>query len=195
MFLGPRMRGYTARYWYLYALGIAALIAVDYVQLFQPIYLGQIVDALSDGIADADYIAPFCLKLLGVAAVMFAGRMLWRFTLFGASQRIEEGLRREMFEKSERLSQRYYHATKVGSVMSWFTTDLEEIREFVGFGMVQLVDASFLGILVIVRMLLLDPVMTLFALIPMTLIIVWGALVERFMAKMWKERQEHFDRL
>ncbi len=195
MFLGPRLRGYTARYWYLYALGIAALIAVDYVQLFQPIYLGQIVDALSDGIADADYIAPFCLKLLGVAAVMFAGRMLWRFTLFGASQRIEEGLRREMFEKSERLSQRYYHATKVGSVMSWFTTDLEEIREFVGFGMVQLVDASFLGILVIVRMLLLDPVMTLFALIPMTLIIVWGALVERFMAKMWKERQEHFDRL
>ena len=39
---------------------------------------------------------------IAVAAVMFAGRMLWRYTLFNASQRIEAGLRREMFEKSER---------------------------------------------------------------------------------------------
>ena len=195
MFLGKRLRGYIARYWFMYLLGVIALVAVDWVQLFQPIYLGQIVDALSAGTADAAFITPLCLRLLAVAAVMFAGRMLWRFTLFGASQRIEEGLRREMFLKSERLSQQYYQKTKVGAIMSWFTTDLEEIREFTGFGTVQLVDSAFLGILVIVRMLLLDPVMTVFALVPMLLIIVWGALMERLMAKMWKERQEHFDRL
>ena len=192
MLLGKHLNQYYRKYWYLFVLGVAALIAIDYVQLFESIYLGQIVDHLNEsgGGADIAFIGSLCLKLLGIAVVMFGGRMLWRFTLFNASQRIEAGLRREMFQKSERLSPRYFHATPVGSIMSWFTTDLEQIDEYTGFGTVQIVDSMFLGVLVIVHMFLLDWVMTLFALIPMSLIIVWGALVEKFMAERWKDRQE-----
>ena len=195
MLLGKYLNKYYARYWYLFLLGVLALVAVDYVQLYQPVYLGQIVDHLSSGEADAALIGSVCLRLLGIAGVMFAGRMLWRFTLFNASFRIESGLRREMFKKSERLSQNYYHSTKVGSIMSWFTTDLETIEEYTGFGTVQIVDSAFMGVLVIVRMFLFDWVMTLFALIPMTLIIVWGALVEKFMAARWEDRQKKYDDL
>ncbi len=196
MLLGKHLNKYYARYWYLFLLGVAALVAVDYVQLYEPLYLGQIVDHLSgEGEVDASFVGSLCLRLLGIAGVMFAGRMLWRFTLFNASQRIESGLRRAMFEKSERLSQNYYHATKVGSIMSWLTTDLETIEEYTGFGTVQIVDGAFLGILVIVRMFLFDWVMTVFALIPMILIIVWGALVEKFMALRWEDRQKKYDAL
>ncbi len=196
MLLGKYLNKYYAKYWYFFILGVIALVAVDYVQLFEPEYLGQIVDALStdEGI-DKKFITSVCLKLVAIAGVMFAGRMLWRFTLFNASQRIEAGLRREMFLKSERLSQNYYHATKTGSVMSWFTTDLETIEEYTGFGTVQMVDAFFLGILVIIRMFKLDWVMTVLALIPMLLIIVWGALVEKFMALRWEYRQQKYDAL
>ena len=197
MLLGKHLNQYYRKYWYLFVLGVLALIAVDYVQLFEPIFLGQIVDHLSgeNGQVDIGLIGSICLKLLGIAGVMFLGRMLWRFTLFNASQRIEAGMRRQMFLKSERLSQSYYHATSVGSIMSWFTTDLETIEEYTGFGTVQIVDSAFLGILVIVHMFSLDWVMTLFALIPMTLIIVWGALVEKFMAERWEDRQKKFDKL
>ena len=196
MLFGKYLNKFYKKYWYFFIIGILTLIAIDYVQLFEPVFLGQIVDHLSAGTpVDTYFVGKLCLKLLGIAAAMFAGRMLWRFTLFNASQRIEAGLRRDMFAKSERLAPGYYHTTKVGSIMSWFTTDLETIEEFTGFGTVQLVDAAFLGILVIVRMFALDWVMTLFALIPMTLIIVWGALVEKFMAAKWEERQEKYDRM
>ena len=196
MLFGKYINKYYLKYWYFFLIGIAALIAVDYVQLFQPEYLGKIVDHLSSGgPIDKGFITDICLKLLLIAGVMFAGRMAWRYTLFNASQRIESGLRREMFMKSERLSQNYYHETKVGSIMSWFTTDLETIEEFCGFGTVQLVDAGFLGILVIIKMVRLDWVLSLFALIPMILIVVWGALVEKIMANKWEERQKEFDRL
>lgn len=196
MLFGKYINKYYLRYWYFFLLGVAALIVVDVVQLYQPEYLGAIVDHLSSGNqVDPNFISEICLKLLGIAGVMFAGRMLWRYTLFNASQRIEAGLRREMFQKSERLSQNYYHETKVGSIMSWFTTDLETIEEFCGFGTVQLVDAGFLGFLVIRKMFLLDWVLALFALIPMLLIVVWGALVEKFMALKWEARQKQYDRL
>lgn len=196
MLFGKHINKYYLKYWYFYLIGIAALVAVDYVQLFQPEYLGSIVDHLSSGApVDISFVEDICKKLLIIAGVMFAGRMAWRYTLFNASQRIEAGLRREMFKKSERLSQNYYHETKVGSIMSWFTTDLETIEEFCGFGVVQLVDSSFLAVLVIIKMIMLDWVLSLFALIPMVLIIIWGAIVERIMAKKWEERQEKYDRL
>ena len=181
----------------MYLLGILALVVIDLAQLKTPQYLGEIVNLLNvkDGPIDTNRIYEICLYILLIAGIMFVGRMLWRFTLFNASQRIEAGLRRDMFQKSERLSQRYYHETKVGSIMSWFTTDLETIEEYTGFGTVQIVDSSFLGIMVIIQMIRLDWVLTLFAAFPMILIIIWGALVEKYMAIKWEARQTQFDRL
>ena len=58
-----------------------------------------------------------------------------------------------------------------------------------------LVDAGFQSVLVLYKMFSLDWVLTLIALIPMLLIILWGGLVEKFMALKWKNRQEQFDNL
>lgn len=195
MLLGKHINKYYVKYWYMFLLGIMALIAVDYVQLFNAEYLGQMVKLLQNGTPDLSAVGAICGKLLIIAGIMFAGRMLWRYTLFNASQRIEAGIRRDMFEKSERLSRKYFHETKVGSIMSWFTTDLETIEEFCGFGTVQIVDAFFLGVMVIIRMFKLDWAIALLTMLPMSLIIIWGALVEKFMAMKWEERQKEYDRL
>jgi ATP-binding cassette subfamily B protein len=195
LLFSKHLNKYYARYWYFFLIGIVSLIAVDYAQLFEPEFLGRLVDLLKDGGATVDAVVSIAGKLLIVAGVMFAGRMIWRYTLFNASLRIQAGLRREMFHKSERLSPTYYHSTKIGSIMSWFTTDLETIEEFTGFGTVQLVDAFFLGILVIQRMFKLDWALALLSMIPMVLIIVWGGLVEKFMALKWEQRQGEYDKL
>lgn len=196
MLFNRHMFKYYLKYSWMYLLGIAALIAVDYVQLWIPEYLGDIVNIIKDQPADAaSQMQHILIMVLVVAVVMFGGRMLWRFTLFNASGRVESGLRHEMFLKSERLSQRYYHENKVGSIMSWFTTDLEQIEEYAGFGVVTIVDAFFLGILVIVKMIQLDWALAVLSFIPMVLIIIWGFLIEKFMSKLWLERQENFDKL
>ena len=195
MLLSKQLNKYYVRYWYFFLIGIFSLVAVDYAQLFQPEFLGQLVNSLKDGAATVESVVSIVLKLMIVAGVMFFGRMIWRYTLFNASLRIQAGLRREMFLKSERLSPTYYHSTKVGTIMSWFTTDLETVEEFTGFGTVQMVDAFFLGVMVIQRMFRLDWVLALLSMIPMGLIIVWGGLVEKFMALKWEERQGEYDRL
>lgn len=190
------MRKYYKKYFLLYLIGIAALVAVDVAQLFIPEFLGDIVNIIKDKSADAEkQVTTIAIYVIGIAIIMFAGRMIWRFALFNASGRIEAGLRHDMFKKSERLSQKYYHENKVGSIMSWFTTDLEQIEEYAGFGTVTIVDAFFLGILVIVRMIMLDWVLAIIAFIPMILIIVWGFLIEKYMSIKWTQRQENFDSL
>ena len=200
MLLGKHLNKYYLRYLYFYIFGVISLVAVDVAQLYIPEFLGNIVDIMNgsegelSGKAVSD-ITLICINLVVVAVIMMVGRMIWRLALHGASYQTEAGLRREMFQKGERLSQSYYHTQKVGTIMSWFTSDLETIEDYLSHGTVQIVDAFFLGILVIVKMLVMDWVMALFAFIPMILIIIWGGLVEKVMGRKWEERQKAYDRL
>ena len=100
MLFGKYVNKYYLKYAILFIIGIAALIAVDYIQTLIPEYLGQVVEILQ---TDGDTKEIFVLGgyVLLVAAGMFAGRFLWRVTLFNASFRIEAEMRHEMFLKAE----------------------------------------------------------------------------------------------
>ena len=79
--------------------------------------------------------------------------------------------------------------------MAWYTNDLETIEEYFGWGSIMLVDAIFMSILVIVKMINLDFALSLVTAIPVVLIIIWGGLVEKYMALKWDKRQKAFDDL
>lgn len=198
MLLGKYINKYYLKHALLFGIGVVALLIVDYFQTLLPEYLGQLVDLFDgseSGAIDTDALGGIVGGVLVVAVILFGGRLVWRFSIFSASHRIEAGLRHQMFLKSERLSVRYYHETKVGTVMSWFTSDLETIEEFLGWGTIMLVDALFLSLLVLVKMALLDWVLAIVLALPLILIVIWGALVEKFMAMKWTDRQREFDRL
>ena len=198
MLFGKYINKYYRKYAFFFIVGIVALVLVDVAQLFVPQFLGDIVNILSDGTISAEdqsKIIYMVIATLVVAGVMMLGRFLWRVTIFHASFKIEAHLREEMFLKAERLSQRYYHENSVGTVMAWFTNDIETIQDFFGWGTIMIVDAFFMGVIVLVRMVLLEPVLTVIALIPIILIVIWGAIVEKFMAQKWEMRQKSFDSL
>ena len=197
MLFGKYINKYYLKYWAFFLIGIIFLIVVDYLQLYVPEFLGQIIDFFDNGSVDGHEkeIGQIIIYVILVSFGMFFGRVVWRLSIFHASTGIEASLRQEMFLKSERLSQRYYHETKVGNIISWFTTDLETIEEFFGWGTIMLVDASFLSLFVLIKMFILDWVLTLITLIPILLIVVWGAIVEKFMSMKWEYRQKETDRL
>lgn len=195
MLLGKYLNKYYLKYIWLYLIGIVGLVAVDWFQLLLPEYLGKIVDLFSGGTVDTSALNEIVVGVLVVALVLFFGRVAWRLSIFAASQRTEAGLRRQMFVKAEKLPLAYYGKTKAGTVMAWFTTDLETVEEFLGWGTIMLFDASFLTVLVIIRMVSVDWALSLIVFVPLVLIAVWGALVEKFQSAKWTERQNEFDKL
>ena len=196
MLFGKYINRYYLKYALWFLLGIASLIVVDWIQLYIPEYLGQVVKLVNDDInANGEQIVQIGLKVLLVAAGLFVGRFLWRITLFRASFKIEANLRHEMFLKAEALPRQFYHETKVGSVMSWFTNDLETIQEFLSWGTIMIVDALFLSVITAIKMFNLNIPLTIICFIPLLLVVIWGALVEKFMMKRWDERQSAYDKL
>ena len=194
MLFGKYINKYYLKYALFFIIGVAALVAVDYFQLEIPRILGEIVDTKSSTI-NTDNIVNVVTRLITVGVIMCIGRIVWRLALLTTSKKIETNLRRVMFEKSERLSQKYYHENKVGTVMAWYTNDLETVEEYFGWGSIMLVDAIFMTILVIYEMIQLDIALSLVTAIPVVLIIIWGGLVEKFMALKWDKRQKAFDDL
>lgn len=198
MLFGKYINRYYKKYAILFIIGIIALIAVDWIQLYIPEFLGKVVKILESGPLTNDgrnEIVRLGLLVLLVAGGMFLGRFLWRITLFSASFKIEAELRHEMFLKAESLPRQFYHETKVGSIMSWFTNDLETISEFFSWGTIMIVDALFLSLITAIKMVRLDVVMSIICFIPLILVIIWGALTEKFMMVRWDERQNAYDKL
>ena len=196
MLFGKYINRYYLKYAVWFLIGIIALVVVDWIQLYIPEFLGRVVELVNDDITvHKQEIIDIGLKVLLVAAGLFVGRFLWRITLFRASFKIESSLRHEMFLKAEALPRQFYHETKIGSVMSWFTNDLETIEEFFSWGTIMIVDALFLSVITAIKMFSLSVPLTIICFIPLILVVIWGALVEKFMMKRWDERQSAYDKL
>ena len=196
MITGKYINKYYKKYWYMFLLGVLVLIAVDWIQLYIPQFSGDVVDRLADGFVSDEDISAITFEVLWILLIavgMFVGRIVWRIAIMFTSRKIEGELRRDMFLKAERLSVNYYHNNKVGTIMAWFTNDLETIEECFGFGTVMIVDSSFLLVFSLVKMIMLDPSLTLISIVPVALIVLWGALVEKVMSEKWELRQKSFD--
>ena len=205
MLFGKHINRYYLRYLHLLVLGIAALVAVDYLQLVIPNLYQMVINGMNDGFVtvDGDRVAftmdflldKICLPLVFIVLCMVAGRFVWRFCLLGAGVRVEAKLRERMFDRAKDLSQQYYHKNKVGNLMSLFTNDLDTVQECFGWGSLMLFDAVFLGGLSIIKMWRMNPVLTALSLIPMALLLACSTIIGKYMAKKWDVRQEAFSRL
>ncbi len=202
MFTNKYLRKYFKKYSIFIILGVISLVVVDFINLFIPEFLGQITGIFSDAANNGGFTEEMTKEVLQivvytilVALGIMVGRVLWRLAIFHTSKHIEAGLREQMFDKAEKLPVEYYHTNTVGTVMSWFTNDVETIEEFFGWGTVMMVDGSFLSALVVYKMLSYNVPMSLLIFIPLFLIIIWGAIVEKFMSIKWENRQKAYDRL
>lgn len=196
MLFGKHFNKYYAKYWFFFLFGVLTLVAIDLLHTYVPEAIGQIVTLMKDeGAIDVPAVHKLALSVVGIGALMMVGRILWRLSLFWAAGKIKMDLRSEMFKKAERLSQRYYHSEKIGNIVSWFTSDLETITDFIGWGTVMLVDASFLTILVMIKMFMMSVPLTILVLVPIILITLWGFLSEIYLSKVWEARQASNDRL
>ncbi len=206
MLFGKHLNKYYLRFFYLFLFGTAALVAVDYAQLLVPRIYGMVVNGITDGFVETSpgVTVPFdmsfvlddiCLPMILIVVCMVIGRFLWRICFFGAAIRVETALRGRMFDHCKNLSQDFYQKNKVGNMMSLFTNDLETIQDCFGMGILMFIDAVFLGGMSLYKMFRLDPVLTLFSLIPIALMLFGGLILSRYLNAKWDKRQAAFSAL
>ena len=200
---GKHVNRYYLKYAPMLLLGTLALLLVDYMQLVIPKLYRVVINGIKTGQTDIEGV-PFdinylldevCLPLLFVILGMVVGRFLWRVCFFGSGIRLESDLRSRMFDRCKDLSQEYYQVNKVGNLMSFFTNDLETIQECFGWGIMMFLDAVMLGVMSFFEMFKMDPMLTLFSMIPMVFLLICSLIVGKYMGMKWEKRQAAFSDL
>ncbi len=205
MIFGKYINRYYLRFAWLLLPGLASLLLVDFFQLKIPELYKAVINGLQgvpleeggEVVAfDLDFLLDeICLPMLFIILGMLICRFLWRICFLGAGVGMETDLRNRMFNHCKDLSRQYYQVNKVGNLMSLFTNDLDTLQECFGWGILMFFDASFLGMLALIKMYSLDPLLTLFSMIPMAFLMAVSIIVGKSMMKKWDIRQQAFSDL
>ena len=187
---------YVKRHGLQYILGIAALFAVDLMNVYIPRYTGEITDGLEAQTLDMDGVLGLILRILILGAIVALGRFFWRYFIFGASRSIEKEMRNDLFFHLETLSMRYYNEHKTGDLMAHFTNDLQSIRMFLGPTVITAFDATVMLVLVLGQMILyVDEKLTCIAVLPLILIIFGDYFYGKLMHRRFIRKQKAFSDL
>jgi len=206
MIFGKHINRYYLKHAPMLLLGILALLFVDYCQLEIPKLYKYVLNGMGSGKVELENgkILPFdmdflldkiCLPMLIIIMFMVIGRFLWRICFFGSGVKMETDLRSRMFDHCKDLSQQYYQVNKVGTLMSYFTNDLETVQDCFGSGILMLADAVVLCVMALTKMVRMDPMLSLLCLIPMGLLFAISTVVGKALMDRWEKRQEAFSKL
>ena len=205
MIFGKHINRYYLKYSPLILLGLISLYLVDILHLEIPKLYGMVINGIDNGVVVIDGVErtfdmaflldEICLPMIIIILIMVLCRFLWRICLFGAGILVETNLRGRMFDHAKDLSQQYYQTNKVGTLMSYFTNDLQTIHNCFANGLIMFFDALIMCTLAIYKMICLNPILTFLSLIPIVIFLCCSLVVKKYMALKWKRRQEAFSNL
>jgi ATP-binding cassette subfamily B protein len=173
-----RLLEYVGRVRGRYVLG--ALVTLLYAGFFQlvPLSVREAVERIEAGVPAAQ-VTEAVLWLVGAALAVAATRFFSRLILFRAAREIEYQIRNDLFAHLQRLPQSYFALHRTGDLMSRAVNDIQSIRLFLGMGLLNIVQTPVLYLLAVGVMFTIDPVLTLFVVLPYPLFIGIGRIFGR----------------
>lgn len=177
---------YLRRHKLRIAIGVFAIAGSTGFAVVQPYLLGAAIDSLKHG-GGLTTLSVYAGLLIGAAIMASLFAFLQRSTINRVSRFLEYDMRDDAFRHLQSLDQRFYLEMHTGDLMARLTNDLNQVRQFVGMGMINLVSTGVMLVVVAILMLFINWKLALvaFAVLPfvsVTMVVVSRTLQSRFRA-------------
>ncbi len=133
--------------------------------------------------------------MLALGAVAFVTRVASRWFLFNAGRDAEYELRHELLRKLHQLGAAFYRKMPAGEIMSRSTSDLQQVRMLLGFGVLNLVNVAFAFASAFQIMLGVSPSLTLACLLNLPLVTVLSRAVSKGLYTRMRHNQAALGRM
>ncbi len=191
--LGALLRQFIGQHRRAYGAAAAMLLAIALLQVWIPRHVGQVVDDLvAGGMRGAALWAPLGW-LLAAGLAVYGLRVGWRLVLFGASFKLGQNLRVQLFEHLGRQAPAYFQVQRGGDLMALATNDVDAVEQASGEAMLAGFDGTMTFVLVLLTMVIgIDWRLGLVALLPFPFM-AWAfwAISERVHTA-WAQSLDHF---
>ncbi len=148
--------------------------------LLIPWLLKLSIDALVvPSAASLGLIARYALAIVGLAAAQAAIRTISRVLIFNGGREVEFRLRGDLFRHVLALPQSFHRSHPTGELMSRLTNDLSAVRMLFGPGVLNIANTSIVYLTGLYLMSTLSARLTLFAVIPLPLVVISAQFASR----------------
>ncbi len=130
--------------------------------------------------------------LLTVSAIAGIFRFYMRRLLIGVSRKIEYDIRKDLFSHIQTLDPAFFLNNKTGSIMALITNDLDAVRNFLGPGLLNLFNTTFIFISTLIVMFFINVKLTLYTLIAVPLLPIIVSRLNAMLHQRFKASQEHY---
>ena len=182
-----RLNHYYKRYWRLFVPGLLLTMLSAIFAIGVPIVVRQAVDSIArfvglyrqfEGTAVqsgffwdlASTFMVFGLIIIGLSVASGLCTFLMRQTVIVGSRHIEFDLRNTLYDHLQKLSESFYNRTATGDVITRATSDIEQVRRYIGPAIMYVTRALVIVVTAITVMLIISPRLTLYAMLPMPLL-------------------------
>ncbi|HEY8087414.1 MAG TPA: ABC transporter ATP-binding protein, partial [Polyangiaceae bacterium] len=170
---------------YLWGTG---MLAGFYLAMYEVDMLSKKAIDVVFGDSPADAWVP-ASKILGLAVIAFVVRVASRWWIFNAGRDAEYELRYELLGKLHQLGAAFYRKMPAGEIMSRSTSDLQQVRMLLGFGVLSVVGVCFAFASALTVMLQMSPWLTLACLLNLPLVTFISRAVSRGLYTRMKANQ------
>jgi len=173
------------KYKWRLSAGVLFVVASNFFKVYEPRIVREAIDLVVDNLQvynslagaeniQASFAASIGYKLLLFGALVIGlsiltGVFLYftRQTIIVMSRLIEYDIRKEMFDKYEKLDQAFYKRNNTGDLMSRISEDVSKIRMYIGPVILYGLNLTSLLVLVTYSMLSVSLTLTLWSLLPL----------------------------
>ncbi|OBZ17358.1 ABC transporter ATP-binding protein [Bacillus sp. FJAT-26390] len=175
-------------------IAVTIMIFATIFDLVAPWILREIFD---EGIAKRDMgvVIALTLALAGIQALKSAGMFVQGYSQELVGQNVVFKLRKELYEHLQRLSFSYYDRAQTGQLMSRMTGDIEAVKNFVGFGAMNLFTGMLTFIGTIIFMMSMQWKVTVISLITIPFILFVLFRFNHKVGPAWSNIREQMGRL
>lgn len=207
-----KLNHYFYKYKGILSLGVLFLVVSNVFLVWIPILIRQTMDEIEAlsisqqysnlsiweilSSADAGHILALNMLYL-MSAVVCYGILLYatRQTIIVTSRKIEFDMRNEIYDKIQRLPSSFFAQSSTGDIYVRATEDIVRVREYFGPAFMYTIQTISRAGIIITIMLLVNPVLTLWALIPLPFLSFFAYWVSGFIHKRSNEIQEQYAKL
>jgi ATP-binding cassette subfamily B protein len=177
---------------------ILILILIDSgIGLSVPYIIGKSVDAMSKEFASVNFntLKIMVLSLLVAYVIDALIVFLQGWIMAGVSQRIVNGLRRNLFDKLQKLPIAFFDTHTHGEIMSRLSNDIDNVSSTISQSTTQLISGVVSVTGSFIMMLILSPLLTAASIITIPLVILLTRTIARKTKVLFRDQQRSLGRL
>jgi len=207
-----KLNHFFVRYKWSIILGTLFLTVSNIFLVWIPVLIRQSMDAVEELRATGDHhydtvfeaifsaeagviLAEFSVYLIGAVLIYGVLLFLTRQTLIVTSRKIEYDIRNDIFTHLQKLPQSYFSRTNSGDIYVRATEDVIRVREYFGPAYMYTINTITRAGIIITIMILVNPELTFWALLPLPFLSVMAYWVSGFIHDRSNEIQEQYARL